>query len=470
MAILGLVSTESMSQPTYWEANFRRKVFHQYPNGAMSIIGLLSLMKTEVVPTPEFTWWEERFKRQYTTTASQGGTKGPFRLEADAVDGLDPFLPVVNTAFTLYVANNEMFRIGHVVLIKGLKVGGVAKEDMRCVVTSVAGTTKIHMRAMSLPASISTGFDNGVTDENVGIGILAIGTAFGQGVNNLTSEVFYLPDSFGNNTQIFRTPFSFTRNAMKTPTKFDESSVYREKAKQHSLYHMVEMERAFLWGEKAKYVPAGAADPTTGAGLPEYKTGGVVGWFLSQWEKADSTYRGGTGAAALTLDSEDDKRIITNTGGTLNEATYDDYLERMFRKTNNVTNERLAVCGNGLLKVVNQMYRKLGTLPLEVPTQEAFGMRITRHDAPFGSVYYKTHPLFNEDKTGIATELFRAGLFLDVHNLRYRPVSDSDTFLRRGIQTPSMDGRTDEWLTDAGLQMMFPEATLFLQNVNSYVP
>jgi hypothetical protein len=33
-----------------------------------------------------------------------------------------------------------------------------------------------------------------------------------------------------------------------------------------------------------------------------------------------------------------------------------------------------------------------------------------------------------------------------------------------------MDGRTDEWLSDAGLQMMFPEAFLFLQNVNAYVP
>jgi hypothetical protein len=445
-------------------------VFHQYPNGALSIIGLLSLMKTETVPTPEFTWWEERFRRQYTKTASQGSSKGPFRLDADAVDGLDPFLPVVNTNFTLYVADNTMFRVGHVVMLTGLKVGSAAVEIMRAVVTSLVSTTKIHMRAISLPASISTGFDNGATDENVGIGVLAIGTSFAQGVVNLTGEVFYLPDSFGNNTQIFRTPFSFTRNAMKTPTKFDESGVYREKAKQHSLYHMVEMERAVLWGEKAKYTASGTTDPTTGAGLPEYKTGGIVGWFLPQWEVVNSTYRGGTGAAALTADSDDDKRIIVNSVGTMNEATYDDYLERVFRKTNNVTNERLAVCGNGLLKTVNQMYRKLGTLPLEVPTQEAFGMRIVRHDSPFGSIYYKSHPLFNEDKTGVATELYRAGLFLDVHNLKYRAVSDSDTFLRRGIQTPSMDGRTDEWLSDAGLQLMFPEAFMFLQNVNSYVP
>src|SRR2546423_12740666 len=114
MAILGLVSTESLTRQTYWEENFRRKVYHQYPNGALSIIGLLSLMKTEEVNSPEFYFWEERFKRQITTTASQGSSKGPFRLAADSVDGLDPFGPVINAAFMLYVADTTFFHVCHV--------------------------------------------------------------------------------------------------------------------------------------------------------------------------------------------------------------------------------------------------------------------------------------------------------------------------------------------------------------------
>jgi hypothetical protein len=228
---------------------------------------------------------------------------------------------------------------------------------------------------------------------------------------------------------------------------------------------MIEMERAVLFGEKALYVKSGTTDSTTGAGLPEYKTGGIVGWFLPQWEVVNSTYRGGSGASALTADSDDDKRIITNSGGTMNEATYDDYLERLFRKTNNVTNERFVVCGTGFLKVVNQMYRSLGTLNLQVPSQDTYGMRIVQHDCSFGTVYYKTHPLFSED-----TALRKAALFLDVHNMMYRPFTKSDTFLRTGIQTPSLDGRQDEWLTEYGLEFRFPESALFLQNVGSYVP
>lgn len=466
MAILGLVSTESLTRQTYWEENFRRRVFHQYPNGALSIIGLLSLMKTVEVNAPEFYSWEERFKRQITTTASQGSSKGPFRLAADAVDGLDPFIPVVNIEFMLYVADTSMFRVGHVVMLQGVTCGSASDiVTIRGVVTSVA-TGKMKVRLISVPAlATSPGFDNGATNENVGITVQAIGTSFAQGVVNLSGETFYLPDKFTNYTQIFRTPFSFTRNALLTPTKFDETGTYREKAKQHSLYHMVEIERAFLWGERAVFVKTGSTDSTTGAGLPEYKTGGILGWWLPKWEEADSAYRGGTGAAALTADSSDDKRIITNSAGTINESTFDDYLERIFRKTNNVTNERLAVCGSGALKTLNKMYRALGTMPYKVPGQDSFGMRVVSHECPFGTVYYKTHPLFSED----LSQLWSAMLFCDVHNLAYRPFAKSDTFLRKQIQTPSMDGRQDEWMTEAGLELRFPESFLFFQNMLSYI-
>src|SRR6266852_2791186 len=234
MAILGLVSTESLTRQTYWEENFRRRVFHQYPNGALSIIGLLSLMKTEEVNAPEFFSWEERFKRQLTTTLAANAL-GPFRLAADAVDGLDPFLPVINVEFMLYVADTSLFRVGHVIMIQGLTVGNALSLTMRCVVTAISAATKLKVRPISIPAGTSTGFDNGNL-KNLGLRVQAIGTSFAQGVVNLSGEVFYLPDKFINYTQIFRTPFSFSRNALMTPTKFDETGVYREKAKQHSLY------------------------------------------------------------------------------------------------------------------------------------------------------------------------------------------------------------------------------------------
>jgi hypothetical protein len=423
-------------------------------------------MKTEETNSPEFLIWEERFKRQLTTTLA-ANSLGPFRLAADSADGADPFLPVINVEFMLYVADTSLFRVGHVIMIQGLQIGNnTLSLTMRCVVTAVSAATKLKVRPISLPAGISTGFANGNL-ENLGLNVQAIGTSFAQGVVNMSGEVFYLPDRFINYTQIFRTPFSFSRNALMTPTKFDETGMYREKSKQHSLYHMVEMERAFLWGERANYVKSQGSptDSTTGVNLPEYKTGGILGWYLPQWEIADSAYRGGSGAAALTLDSEDDKRIITNSGGVMNESTFDDYLERIFRKTNNVTNERLAVCGSGALKTLNKMYRALGTMPYKVPGQDSFGMRIVSHECPFGTVYYKTHPLFSED----LGQLWSSLLFLDVHNLRYRPFQKSDTFLRKQIQTPSMDGRMDEWMTEAGLELKFPESFTWMQNMLSYV-
>ncbi len=109
------------------------------------------------------------------------------------------------------------------------------------------------------------------------------------------------------------------------------------------------------------------------------------------------------------------------------------------------------------------MYRSLGVLNLTVPSQDTYGMRIVQHDCPFGTIYHKTHPLFSEDSI-----MRNNSLMIDVHNLGYRPFSKSDTFLRTGIQTPSLDGRQDEWLTEAGLEMRFPETFMYLQNVQTY--
>ncbi len=59
---------------------------------------------------------------------------------------------------------------------------------------------------------------------------------------------------------------------------------------------MLEMEKAAIFGQKHK---VNVIDPDTGESMPETKTGGVI-YHLEQWEAANSIYRGGSGAAAVT--------------------------------------------------------------------------------------------------------------------------------------------------------------------------
>jgi hypothetical protein len=288
--------------------------------------------------------------------------------------------------------------------------------------------------------------------------IMVIGSAFAQGIVDISGQISTAPLQFTNYTQIFRTPFSFTGTVLKTGLKYDKTGPYRDKAKEHSVNHMCEMEFAFLFGNKAVYVAAGATDPTTGVGLPVYTTGGVL-YHLRRWEAGDY------GTVTATSDSSDDKRIIDNTAGTINEKQYDNYLERVFRVTNNTANEKLVLCGSGFLNVINQLYKSKSVLDASFPKSDAYGMSVVRHVTPFGDIFYKSHPLFSDDDT-----LRYNALFLDLNNLKYRYMIGRDTELLKNRQPNDADYRKDEYLTECGLEMWFPQSCMYLQNVRAYAP
>jgi hypothetical protein len=470
MAILGLMSTESVSGQRW--TNIRRKVFYQYPNGSAPIIGILSMMKEEETNDPEFSWWEKRLQEQVTTTVYVSTTV----VLAKAVTVVGGVITVftaatadlqitANTNYGVAVADESLFRVGHVIQIPNMLMDAGTNETVKGVVIGVDRTNHyIAFRALNTTAS-TVEFDEAA---NLGLQVQVIGSAFPQGVVDLSTESYYLPINPGNYSQIFRTPFSFTGNALVTPVKFDDTGVYKDKAKSHSIDHMVEMELAFIFGTKTKYVPTGASDPTTGVGLPVYTLGGIL-YFLQQWEAQYSIYRGGNGTnvgpAAVTADSDDNKRIIANSTGVLNEQTYDTYLERLFRTTSNVSNEKLVLCGSGFLKVVNQLYRDKSTFVYNPPSGDTYGMELIAHKTAFGTIYYKTHPLFSRNST-----LRNNALFLDVHNLRYRNMSKRDTQLLKNRQPNDADYRKDEWFSEAGLELRMPESFMYLQNVQSYVP
>lgn len=455
-AILGLCSTEQYDAERF--KNIRRSVQYFYPNGAAPLTGLLSLMDDEATNDPSFTHWEKRLATQRTLTVSQGSSKGPFKTSVDGDLG-DAQTITQNTEYIVCVADATIFRVGHVIRIPVDTDSGTAYA-LKGVVTALTDQSgspnKIKFRLLS--ATLTTDLKNGTTPENVGKEVLIVGSAFAQGVVDLSQEVYNPPAPFVNYTQIFRTPFSMTGTALKAPLKYDETGPYKDKAKEHSIMHMIEIEKAFLFGHKHLYTPSGSAAPTTGAGLPVYTTGGIL-YHLERYEAGDY------GTVTATLDSDDDKRIITNTAGTINEKTYDGYLERVFRVTNNTASEKLVLCGSGFLQTINQLYRSKTVLYAELPFTDTYGMNVVKHTTPFGTIYYKTHPLFTQNPT-----LRYNALFLDVRNLKYRPMQGRDTELLKNRQSNDADYRKDEWLTEAGLELWFPESHMYLQNVRDYTP
>lgn len=427
MPILGLMDTEQFAAERF--KNVRRTVMYHYPTGASPLLGLLSMLDEETTNDPEFSWYTKTLNKQYTT----GRTATPVTTDAPTGPGwaggtsLGASAPADQTTFYwLKVVDSTFMRVGHVLL------NGTTKQRWEVVeITNRSDTLGVvKVRAVNLVANVAA----------AGQGINVVGSVAAQGARS-TDGIGFLPVNSSNNTQIFRTPFvPITGTAAKTAAKYDEKGPRPDLTKEHMLYHTTEIEKAFFFGTKAKVLV-----PNEG---PRYYTGGVLDFL-----------------PVGSNDDDDTGRVIANADGIVNEDDIDNWYERAFRVVNNKANEKIAFCGSGYLKTMNQIYKGSSTLMMDVPSKDSYGMDVVKHITPYGTIYYKTHPLFNQDPA------WRYNcMILDVHNLKYRYIEGRDGVLRENIQDNDSDYRKDEWLTEAGLEINFPDSHMYIQNVRSFQP
>jgi hypothetical protein len=452
--ILGLISGKIFADKGFYSLNDRRRVFYDYPNGGAPLTGLLSLTETEDSDNPQFGWFEKRF-RQAESTLIEASGQAPFSASGSNTASASPLALVAGTTYRLKVADSSSFLPGQVIWIMDLPKNGGGLVQVRGLVNSIVSATALEFEALEAVADIlnTTNLVTGSPAGPVGATLHVIGHSVSEG--SISGNSVYLPPiNPSNYTQIFRTAFSFTRTALKSPTVFDKTGLYKDRAKDACLTHMTQIEKALMFGPRRAWtVNVGGDD------VPQRTTGGVI-QFLQDWEAVNSIYRGGTGAPAITSDANENKRIITNATGAMTKATYDTYLERLFRVTNNKAFEKICLCGSGHLAALNALIEAKVVTNKNMGAESTYGMNVVTVETAFGIVHFKQHPLFSQIQG-----LRYAGLYLDVGNLRYRALNDSDTTLCKEIQNNDYDGRKDEWLTEAGLECRMPESHMFIQNV-----
>jgi hypothetical protein len=443
----------------YRPKNIRRSVFYMYPNGSAPLIGLLTLMKDETTNDPEFKWHEKRLLEQRTTMAYISTTvafysavSSDFLTWTTAVGDITAAL---NTQYGIQVASGgtAQFRVGHI--IKFLIINtSAANEEMQGRITYVdASNNRFAFICCKAPA-VAIDYDAAHTGRE----ILAIGSAQVEGGASVSSsaalstlEVYNTPIQPSNYTEIFTANWQISGTAGKTAVWFDTRGVDPDQAKEFAVNNSRNMELAYIFGEKYEYAVS--------ATNVIRHTGGLL-YFLRLWE-AGATY----GNTAATADTDDTKRIITNSSGTLSRKTYNKYLERAFRFNRNKNNELICFCGNGALSTLAEMYSGSTVFQTKPGSKDTFGMTVTSHLTPYGMVFYKTHPLFNLNST-----LMYNMLFVDVPCLKYRPMAGRDTTLRKNLQPNGADYVEDGYLTEAGLEVNSPESHLYLQNVTDWAP
>ena len=456
MAILGLLTTETFAAERF--KSVRRSVFYQYPNGAAPLLGLLSMLDGEVLHDPEFSWYEKRLKERLTDTvgafwfADNAGSVG-------AAVGAGASIREAGTVYWLKILDPTVFSAHSILRAVDVPTSGDAVEIQFKVVANTAGNFTSsaggsnYLRVSPISSTKDT-ITNAVLSAANAVKVQVFGTANAQGQVGADEGCYNMPTITENACQIFRDKYSFSNTAIKTSAKFDETGPYKDKAKEISIQHMIGMERQFLFGDYSMSVDD--------QNRPTYTTGGIL-FFMKLWEVGKGGSHAGVtsnyGNTAATTNADDNKRII-NVNGAITESELDDYFERLFRYTNNVSNEKMAFCGSGFLSVINKLYKNATDLNSDIPSTDAYGMSVVKHVTPFGDVYYKSHPLFSQSPI-----LRHNALFLDVQNLKYRYVDGRDTDIIKNTQPNDADYRQDELRAECGLEMQFPEANMYLVGV-----
>lgn len=415
MAIQGLIGTGAfggtIGAPNEIPAferptNWRMGVLMRFPNGHAPLVALTAVMKKKVTDDPQFHWWE----RELATRR--------LALSANITNVAATVPIVVNPTF----GGAEQAKVGDILRTEKETAG--AYELMR--VTAVAPpnltVTRGYAGTVALAVTIATENPN----------LMIVGSVYEEGATT-PAAVRYRPSKVFNYTQIFRDSLQATRTAMQTRLRTVDE--VRDAKTQALLYHSIGMEYGFLFGRRNEIAGAG--------GQPERMTGGVIQFI--------------EGAGNVT-----DLSAVNVTWARMEEEFLD-----AFRFG---SQEKVCFLGNRAMMTIQRIARLNSNLEI-TPSVKEFGMDVRRLFTPFGTLVLKTHPLFNQiDSAGLPANVFSMdtwALILDMANLTYRPLRNSDTQYLPDRQNNGVDGLTSEYLTEAGLEVNHAKTHMLLKGLRS---
>ena len=407
--------------------NWRQQILKLYPNGMAPLTAILSMMSSNSVDDPQFHWWTQEMSAVGGTVENIFTT--PDLSTAYVSGGVAG--DAVYASITTVLASGV--RAGHQVLLRDSADYTV---DVIGKVTNVTrGTTNSVLAIRLLEAD-----DNSSTHDLSDCDTFKI-------VGNINPEGGEMPDAIAlnptkvyNYTQIFRTPLSLTRTALKTRLRTGNDY---QKAKAEALeMHSWEMELAYLWGIRT--------ENTGDNGKPERTTMGVIN-FIRQYAAANCD--------DYTLNTDYTGQAWTAGG----ETWLKNMLEQIFRYG---AEDKLCLCGSGFLLGIDALAAANGYMNLS-PGQKTYGMNIREWLTPFGTIYLKTHPLFSYDVT-----TRNMGVIIEPKELSYKYIDDTTFYGENSSKEHSsgygqrrIDGMNEEFLTESGLEFGLPQKCAVLNGV-----
>lgn len=249
--------------------------------------------------------------------------------------------------------------------------------------------------------------------------ITYVGSAYREGAPRSVG-VSTNPVKRSNVTQIFRDPVEWTRTAMKTRTRTGDTMAQDRRRALNK--HSVGIERA-LW--------LGTRYETMEAGQPIRYTDGLL------------------------------NRIPTANVKTAAATTNMDQLEALLLGAFAYgSGEKLAFGSLSTIMLINQIVRK-NTQYQWGPTEKEYGMQVKRLFSAAGTLVLTEHPLFGQAGQFLANDL----VIMDTANLKYRYITD--TTLLKDREDRGQDGKAEEYLTEAGLEVHHPDTFFWIKGLTA---
>ena len=404
--------------------DYREALLFLRPNGTAPLFALTSRIASERTTDPEFNWWEKNLPKQggpVTKVYVDEAMGTAYSSGADYSAGSAVF---VNVA----AAVAKEFRPGHMVLLRD---NSDITNDVRARVTAVSvNGTSSRISCILLEAD-----GTGTTDLSDCDYISVIGNMNAEGAL-IPEALSYQPTKYRNYTQIFHTPLSITRTAMKTRLRTGDA--LKEMRREALELHGMEIEKSLLYG-----IASEDTDPLTGQ--PIRSTMGMINYIETYSSETCFNWSTATGASSWPSNVAVD--------------WIDSCMEQIFRYG---SRERTVYCGSGALLGIQKIARHVGTMQMEAGVT-SIGTKVTKLLSPFGNLDLFVHPLFSFN----SADLYRMVIF-DPSNLKERYIDKTylkkDDGLRKGGAT-AIDGIKDEYLTEMGLEFHHPPTFAIMDNV-----
>lgn len=226
-----------------------------------------------------------------------------------------------------------------------------------------------------------------------------------------------------NYTEVIRTPFGFTRRDSKLGL-YGGKDPATERKKQ-GIEHAKSIEQAFFFGQR---------NAVTGTHVASF-TGGLEYWIKDMiWDVSGT--------------------------GSVSERSFDEFLEEAMRwglgGNQKGTGTKYLLASSRWITELNWFAKsKLEYRPLD----ESIGFGAMEYKSPHGRVMFLHAPILDYQHQGYA-------FLLDLNHIRKVVFQDDDTHLLKDRGGNGVDGITEEYLSDVGLQVELSAAHAILKGLS----